>query len=394
MLRSSRPSLASGGLLAAGLASLALAGPAAAGTPEYYGVEVDATVETSYTGEEHSQAVEHDVSLALSTRVTAGFLAVIDRDASGRIIGATGQDQHVATTTGSILSRERRFAPEWNDWYEYATACTGAGENKNDEGRTTLRPDPLTPLVGASLVLNLADRLEVNATCENTGRDGGVGPRSALLESPLPEDDLVTPTGPLAVAFDLPREATAAGKVIQLFEGPAAGQAAYCPTDLAERSQKKACTVRFRGTITMTKTDLGMGQPAPTAPAPTAPAKPAPSSSDDDLLAPLVPPKQAARIGAKASSLSFRAACRGGCSGTATVRVPAPRTRAKGKPATRRLAVVRVAVPKGTKARTVRVAVPRKARAALRRAKGATVVLRLKDRRSGRSTSTTLAVRR
>ncbi|HST41059.1 MAG TPA: hypothetical protein VLK58_16210, partial [Conexibacter sp.] len=257
--RSARPLRTGAALFAAGLATLACAGPASAAT-EMYGVEVDATVETSYTGESHSTSFEHDSALATSTRVTAGFLAVIDRAEGGRILGATGEDQHTATTSGSITTREREFEPDYNDWWERGTECSGAGQNKNDEGRTSLRSDPLTPLVGATLILNLADTLLVDVTCRDTGRHGGAGPRSFTLTSPIPEDEFSEPFGPLAVSFDLPEEATRAGKVIQLFEGPAQGHAAYCPQTLDEQPHRKSCTVRFRGTITMTK--VSKGEPA------------------------------------------------------------------------------------------------------------------------------------
>lgn len=388
---------------AAGLSVLAVAAPAQAALPEMYGVEVDAVVETSYTGSESRPDFEHDSALALTTRVRAGFLALIERDATGRIIGASGEDQHAAHTTGTIETREREFAPEWSDWWERATSCTGAGEAKNDEGRTSLRPDPLTPLVGASLVLNLADKLVVDVGCTDTGRNGGAGPRAFTLLSPVPDDVLEAPRGPLAVAFDLPAEATAAGKTIQLFEGPVAGQATYCPPELRERAHMQSCRVTFRGTITFTRDRSA----EPRAPAggggggetPRTPGR-APND-DDDLLAPLVPAKQQAKLDRKASSLTFRAACTSGCRGTAAIRVPARGAgRAPGAPAgraaaaakLRTLATIRVTVPKSARARAIRVAIPRQARKTLLRSRGAVVALTLKG--GGRTTKTTLKLKR
>lgn len=371
-------------------AALAVTAPAQAATPEMYGVEVDAVVETSYSGSESRPDFEHDSAVALRTRVRAGFLAVIERAEGGRIVGASGEDQHVATTTGTIETREREFTPEWNDWWERSTSCTGAGEAKNDEGRTSLRPDPLTPLVGAALVLNLADKLVVDVTCTDTGRNGGAGPRAFTLLSPLPEDELTTPGGPLAVEFDLPAEATAAGKTIQLFEGPAAGQATHCPAELAERAHMKSCRVTFRGTIAFTR-----------------------DSSADDLLAPLVPAKQQAKLEKRGTSLTFRAACPSGCRGTAAIRVPAgghgkasgvaAGAEVRGAPIggtaaraasakLRTLATIRVSVPKSARARAVKVAVPREARKALLRTRGAVVALTLKG--GGRTTRVTLRLAR
>ncbi|MDW5596822.1 hypothetical protein VSS74_20920 [Conexibacter stalactiti] len=391
-----RPRRAGTALLAAGLASLACAGPAAAAGIELYGVEVDAIVETSYSGESHSTEFEHDASLATSTHVTAGFLASIDRAAGGRIIGATGEDQHTATTTGTITTREREFDDNADDWWERATECRGAGQNKNDEGRTSLRADPLTPLVGASLILNLADELLVDVTCTDTGPNGGAGPRSFTLNSPIPEDELSGVNGPLAVSFDLPEEATRAGKVIQLFEGPAEGQAAYCPETLAEQPYLKRCTVRFRGTITLEKVSLDQPQPPvtppPVTPPPVAvPPAPAPPTTAPERSQPsaTVPAKQRARLDAKGARLTFRAACPAGCTGSATIRVPGARPK---KPRT--LAAIRLQLPRAAQARTVALTVPKRARKQLLRSRGAVIVVALKDRVSGRTTTTTLKVTR
>lgn len=382
------PRRASAALAAAGLAALAFAAPAAAGSNELYGVEVDAVVETAYTGEAQTPALEHSSSLALSTHLKAGFLASIDRDAGGRIVGATGEDQHVATTTGTITTHEREFAPDWNDWWERRTECTGGGENRNDEGRTSLRPDPLTPLVGASLVLNLADDLLVNASCTDTGRNGGAGPRSFQMRSPVPADEF-GPAGPLAVTFQLPAEATRAGKVIQLFEGPAAGHAAYCPEDLAERPYKKSCKVTFHGTVTLTKVD---GAQTPRADPPVGGTP----GTDDDLLEPLVPAKQRGRLDRTASRLTFRAACPGGCTGTASIRLPVSSTgpRAAARKRMRTVATLRFSVPRSATAATVRLSIPKRARRPLLRARGAVVALSLTDRVGRGTTKATLKLAR
>lgn len=389
---------------------VALAGPAAAqaAAPELYGVEVDAVVDTSYTGEAHTAALEHSSSLALSTRVRASFLAVVERGAGGRILGASGEAQHTATTTGTITTREREYSSEWNDWWERATDCSGAGEARNDEGRTSLRPSPITPLVGASLVLNLADQLGVETSCTDSGRNGGAGPRSFALLSPVPADEF-GPSGPLAVTFQLSAEATTAGKTIQLFEGPEVGQPVYCPDELREQPHMTSCKVTFRGTITFTRDRSGdPGRPSAgggTARDPTPPRAP----SYDDLLAPLVPVRQQAQLSGGAASVSFRAGCRAGCRGTAAIRVPArsarsaaaaangARGRLAAQPAAARmrtLATIRVAVPKSERARAIRVVVPRRVRGALLRSSGAVVALTLTSRSGGRTMRTTLRLAR
>jgi hypothetical protein len=400
---------AAGALASAGLATLAVAAPASA-SPEYYGVTVDGTVQVSYTGHAREATYEHDSSLSTSTRVTSGFLAVIER-AGGKIIGATGGEHHNATTTSNMTVTERRWDHLGDrDWYQYGETCSGTVWNKNDVGRTSLRPDPLTPLTGAGLVLNLADVLEVDLSgCQTTGRDGrGSGPGDFTIESPVSEDDEFGPTGPLAVPFHLPAEATTAGKTIQLYEGPVAGHAGYCPTELKERSSTQSCKVTFRGTITFERTDLGSAPEAPPAPPLPSPAPqpaprpaPQPEPSDDDLLAPLVPKAQTAKVGAKGASVTFRAACPAGCTGTATIRVASSKARSRAtariakKPAgTRTLATVKFTVAKSATARTVRVAVPKKVRAKLRKAKGATVVLALKERGTKKTTKATLKLAR
>jgi hypothetical protein len=400
---------AAGALASVGLTSLALAGPASA-APEYYGVTVDGTVEVTATAHADEPKLQHDSSLSTSTRVTSGFLAIIQR-AGGHIISASGGDQHDATTTSTASSTERRWDHIGDqDWYQYGRSCSGTVWNKNDVGRTTLAPDPLAPLTGAGLVLNLADVLEVELSgCQQTGRDGvGSGLGNFRIESPVSEDDDFGPTGPLAVPFHLPTEATTAGKTIQLYEGPVAGHADYCPQALKEFSYLKTCRVTFKGTITFERTDLGItpdAPPAAPAPAPAPAPKPAPKpvpADDDDLLAPLIPQAQKARVDAKGAEVSFRAACPQGCTGTATILVPASSkaaTRAatpiaKKRARTRRLATVTFTVAKSPKARTVRVTVPKKVRAKLRRAKGATVVLALKDRGTKRTSKATLKLAR
>ena len=388
----------SGLAVAAGLAALTVGAPSAVAATEFYGVEVDATVRTTYAGSSDDPRLEHESSLSTSTRVTAGFLAVIERVPGGRIVGAAGEAQHDATTTGTIATREREFHASSNDWYERATSCTGAGPNRNDEGRTSLREDPLTPLVGASMILNLADRLDVNMDCTATGRHGGAGPGSFSLSSPLPEDPLNEPGGPLSVSFDLPEEATRAGKTIQLFRGPADGQAAYCPKALDEQAHRRSCRVTFEGTITLTRQDLGGTPPStpapggPTVPTPGTPTRPAPSPGTGTPkpttpATPSVPAGQRALLGG--SGLRFRATCPTACTGTATVRVPvAGRT---GR--TRTVATVPVTVGAGSRARTVRVTLPRTARRVLARTTGATVVVALRPK-GGRVARTTLKVRR
>lgn len=385
-----------------GLATLAVAAPSAVAAPEYYGVEVDATVRTTYAGSSDDPRLEHASSLSTSTRVTAGFLAVIERAAGGRIIGAAGEAQHDATTTGTSSTREREFHASSNDWYERARSCTGAGRNRNDEGRTSLREDPLTPLVGASMILNLADRLDVNMDCTDTGRHGGAGPGSFSLSSPLPEDPLNDPGGPLSVSFDLPEEATRAGKTIQLFRGPAEGRAAYCPQALDEQAHRTSCRVTFEGTITLTRQDLGGGSPGPTHPGeqvpagPTSPAgpgvprptQPAAGTAGPTVPAvPRVPATQSAVLGG--SGLRFRATCRTACTGTARVRVPAK----GGKGRARTLATVPVTLAAGARSRTVLVRLPARIRRALARTKGATVLVALRPQ-GGRTARTTLKVRR
>jgi hypothetical protein len=400
---------AAGTLASAGLATLVLAGPAAA-APEYYGVTVDGTVRVSYAGHADEPLFKHDSTLSTSTRVTSGFLAIIER-AGGKIVGATGGHMHDATTTSNVTVVEKRWDTlGGTDWYQYGHTCSGTVWNKNDEGRTQLRPDPLTPLTGAGLILNLADKLEVQTTnCQTTGRDGaGGGPGDFTIESPIDEDDDFGPTGPLAVPFHLPVEATTAGKTIQLYEGPVAGHADYCPPELKERSSTTQCRVTFQGQITFERTDLAgrpdapPPTPAPTpAPAPQPAPGPQPQPSDDDLLAPLVPTAQKARLDAQGAKVSFRAACPAGCSGTATIRVPKA-AKAKGrtttiaakKPGARTLATATFTVAKSAKALTVRVTIPKKVRAALRRATGATVVLALKDRGTKRTTKATLKLAR
>ncbi|WP_210491762.1 hypothetical protein [Patulibacter sp. SYSU D01012] len=401
-----RPTTA-GALAAAGLASLALAAPASAAT-EHYGVEVDATVHTSYTGSAAETGFRHESDLAVDTRLTTGFLAIVSRGPDGRIEGVQGAEQHHADTTGTgHLAEDQQSSFSSDQWYHYGAFCTGAGPAQNDEGRTSLAPDLLAPLnTNARMVLNLADQLDVSLMCVATKPDGmGSGlPSQIRLRSDAEGSDPAA--SPLAVAFELPQDALKR-PVAVAFSGPERPD--YCPEALRERSVRTTCSVRFEGIVRFTPDPAlnggaggngdangGGGGQAPGGPAVPPPP---PASTDDDLLAPLVPAGQRARLDAKKGTLTFRAACRNGCTGTATIQAPArkggPRaagakTAAKGK----RLAVVSFAVAKGATARTVTVKLPAKGRKAVRRATGATVALALKDRGTKRTTRATLKVAR
>lgn len=370
---------------------------ASASSSTFYDVAVDATVLTTYTGAARTATIDHQTSLSTSTEVKATFLASIERDAAGRIVGASGEEHHTATTTGTSTTHEREFASQWNDWWERDRSCVGAGQNKNDVGRTSVRPDPLTPLVGASLTLNLADTLLVGLTCSDTGRHGGAGPGSFVIESAV-SDDPADRLGPLATTFSLPPEATSAGKVIQFFEGPAAGEETYCPEALADQEHRMACRVSFRGTISLTKVELGgpAGPPVSDVLPPALPIVPSGAGPTGGVISsrrPSVPSTQRLRLAGRGSRFSFRAACAGGCSGSATIRVPAASSSKSKSKSMRRVAVVRVAVPKGLTTKSVRVMVPRAARRTLDDTRGAVVDLELRDRANGRTTKTRLKLR-
>ena len=94
-----------------------------------------------------------------------------------------------------------------------------------------------------------------------------------------------------------------------------------------------------------------------------------------------------AKLDAKGSTVSFRAGCATGCTGTAVLTTPAARAAAKRKP----LATLRFRVAPG-KARTVKLKLPRKARAAPRRAKRGTLAVTLKPK-SGAAVRSKLALR-
>lgn len=386
-----------GALAAAGLASLALVTPASAAT-EYYGVEVDATVHTSYTGSAAETGFKHESDLAVDTRLTTGFLAIVSRGPDGRIEGVQGAEQHHADTTGTgHLAEDQQSSFSSDQWYHYGAFCTGAGPAQNDEGRTSLAPDLLAPLnTNARMVLNLADQLDVSLKCAATKPDGmgsGLPSQIRLKSDPEPTDPAASP---LAVAFELPQDALKR-PVAVAFSGPEAAD--YCPEALRERPVRKTCSVRFDGIVRFTPMPALNGDPGgsggQTPGGPAVPPPPPASTDEDDLLVPLVPAKQQARLNPKKGTLTFKAACRNGCSGKATARKGGSRAaHAKKAAKAKRLAVVSFSVPKGTTARTITVKLPAKARKAVRTAKGATVALSLQDRGTKRTTKATLKVAR
>jgi hypothetical protein len=142
---------------------------------------------------------------------------------------------------------------------------------------------------------------------------------------------LFEPAGDLRVyeqRFELPPEAVGMGKIVQ-FVKPQPGQviAGDCPGYSQAPGERCSSTLDWSGTVTFTKTGdwTVTGPPKPGVPkpvddgddliAPLVPTKPL--DDGDDLIAPLVPARPKVAPGAR--TLSFKASCPAGCTGTATI---------------------------------------------------------------------------
>lgn len=194
--------------------------------------------------------------------------------------------------------------------------------------------------------------------------------------------------------FELPPEAVGAGKVVQLVQ-PRPGQVipVQCPGYSQARGERCTSKLEWSGQVVFTKIGETPDQgddlitpltPAPPVPAPPAPAPapaPRPIDDGDDLITPLVPAR--ASVDRSGRTVSFRAGCAAGCTGTAVLSTATTRVRAAGA-RSRRLVTLRFKVAAGAP-RTVRLRLPAGARAGLRRARSARLAITLR----GPGTATT-----
>ena len=244
--------------------------------------------------------------------------------------------------------------------------------------RAALGAQLLTPLDGSeALVVRAADAVEVEWSC--TGDPLGTDGDGMTIPVALGE-------GPFDAEFTLPREAIGMGRIIQVVQGAPEHADQRC----VSQDDRSTCSGGWTGTVTFDRTRLETvaDPPSPATEDDLAPLVPAPITPDD--LAPLVAPRRAA-LDAKASTLSFRAGCAGGCTGTAALSLPAA-GRAASAARTRRLATMRFRVPAGAP-RTVRLRVPRGARRKLRGARRASLAVALRPLAGGAARRSSLSIR-
>ncbi|CAA9531559.1 MAG: hypothetical protein AVDCRST_MAG30-3829 [uncultured Solirubrobacteraceae bacterium] len=193
--------------------------------------------------------------------------------------------------------------------------------------------------------------------------------------------------------FDLPAEAIGAGRITQ-FVKPQSDQLmpAQCPAYSQAPGERCSARLDWAGSIIFTKIPDDPEEPTslvtPTAPdrfdappKPPAPVKPPvkpPFDDGDDLIAPLVlPPKT--KVDASGRTVTFKAGCTAGCTGTATVTAGASGKGASASARRKALATLRFKVLAG-KPRAIRLRLPAAARRHLLRHRRATLAVTLRPK--------------
>ncbi len=257
-----------------------------------------------------------------------------------------------------------------------------------------VRSDALrsTDALPHGLVLTPFERVEFTDHGCSTGEGG---PFDVFTDGGDPHGIWTTehPHGEFDQVFDLPPEAVGAGKVVQLVK-PQPGQVipVQCPGYSQEQGERCTSKLEWSGQVVFTKIGETRDEGDDLI-APLVPPGPAPERDDSDLIAPLVPAK--ASVDRAGRTVSFRAGCAGGCTGTATITAGAGARAARAAATRRPLATLRFRVAAGAP-RTVRLRLPAKARAALRRTRRATLAIALRPFRGDavRRTSLRLALPR
>jgi hypothetical protein len=324
--------------------------------------------------------------LDAKTRIRAKFEHVTFRN--GKLLNQRMHDAPTVTATGSGLRTERSWDPLRQQQHTRTTQCPLSSAHGS---MALLDADDAAPPVaggGESLMVRFSD-----ATLNQWACSDGTLTDLAMFNRPFGE-------GTFDAAFELPAESIGMGTIIQhVHAAPAHRSPQWCPkTD----EWTVSCEFGWIGKVTFTKIEehkygfetlpegqdlakqveaIVKGQPPVTPPAPPVPPStgtPAPPLPPG-VFVPKLPGKKATRDGAK---LRFPVHCIHGCTATAELRT------AKGRKPVR----LRFAVPATRAAEPVAVTVPKAARAALRRAKAATLRVVLTPP-AGARVRATLAVR-
>ena len=358
----------------------ALPSPAAAAVEHEYVAHIDVTSTHKHVQSENTPEKNRNAMTSLSTRF------VVDAPLTFRNGQMTYPQGRVPVTETTNGTAESIYHDDWRDGFSNCTALT----RSNPTGHAAIEQDLIAPLDGSeALNVRVTDGLTVEWDCSRISQQATFGDGGFHIDDELGY-------GAMDVKFSLPKESIGMGKIIQLISGPPAPAAGFCPD---ENETTTSCSLRWEGQMTLTKvaTRTVPDWPAGGEPidegddliAPLVPPKSSTPSIDegDDLIAPLVPPSKAS-VDAKGRTVSFRAGCSGGCTGTAVLTAGAgARAAAMRKP----VATLRFKVPAG-RVRTVRLTLPRKARSALRRAGRGTLAVTLKPK-SGAAKRTKLALR-
>ena len=372
--------------VAAALCALA-ALPATAGAADsvvHY--RVDASGSGSYnlnidlSGEDHIET-----STVEATFRWESFIPAV-RFVNGRFAGIVAMPDDPTKMTGE-LKRAIRHISKDNADRPVIVDCEGA--EVEDE---PLAGNAMTGIDGHPTGLRFEPFEHVSFTdhrCTNGNKDVfGIfedgGDPHGIWESP-------SEFGEFEQVFDLPAEAIGSGRITQ-FVKPQSDQLmpVQCPAYSQAPGERCSARLEWAGSIIFTKLPDDPEEPAslvtPTAPdrfdgppkPPAPPKPPVPFDDGDDLIAPLVlPPKT--KVDASGRTVTFKAGCAAGCTGTATVTAGAAGKGASASARRKALATLRFKVPAGTP-RAIRLKLPAAARRHLLRHRRATLAVTLRPK--------------
>lgn len=337
--------------LAATLCALALTPTAAlAGTTAY---RVDANGTGSYKLDlDLSQNGSIETSTVDATFAWTSFVAAVQFDEAGRLVGIVEQPDQPTTLTGQLKRKIDLVSPSAPDRAIHTT-CQGA--DVTDAPMTTTSMQRVSDHV---ISFTPFERVSFADHQCSDGSKYAFG----IFEDEGDPHGLWQPEGfssDFEQRFELPAEAIGSGRIVQWVK-PGAGQVIpqACPGYSQGPGEKCTVTMAWEGSITFTKISGNPLEPAPLVTPPTPPTRVDGPPVVDDLLTPLVPLK--AKVAPGAKSVSFTATCPAGCAGKATIAAAKLKFRvAAGGP------------------RTVKLAIPKAARRKLRGAKRATLAVAL-----------------
>jgi hypothetical protein len=365
-----------------------------------YSVEVDITANWSISQKDMDDYPKGEFGGDIKARLQGTVDSVLFRN--GRLLPEQPTGWTELTATGAGYTETTSWDPI--DQEEDVTTGTCTADSAYSGSSTYVRRAASQPNATAErLTWRLAEAVPVGFVC---------GTNAFETAADLAYNGSAFPGGVFDTTFELPHEAIGMGKIIQhVSAGSSQRSPEHCPGKDAEYTV--GCAFTWSGKLTFTKTDewqYNGDDPKIPPPPPIDPRaeaiihaveqygkEPVDPRADAVVKAveqyqPAIDPRADAvskAVEQYGQELRFKAVCQTGCTGTAEILPGGSRKpfSARAAAARKALAKLKFKVPAG-KPREIRLKLPRKARAALKRARGASVKLTLKPKTGARKTLT------